>query len=40
MPKPPLSAYMLFYTSVSAEFKEKHPNLTQREIAGKLGRAE
>ena len=37
MPKLPMSAYMLFSHSVKKKFMEKHPGLTQRELAGKIG---
>ena len=37
MPKPPVSAYLLYSNTVQQRFKEKYPNLNQKEIAKKIG---
>ena len=38
MPKPPVSAYLLFSMSKAPKLKEKHPELSQTEMAVKLGK--
>lgn len=40
MPKPPLSAYMLFSTSMGSKFRERFPGQTQRELATEIGVSE
>ena len=38
MPKVPVSAYLLFSRSKAPKLKEKHPELSQTEIAVRLGK--